>query len=33
MMEICLNNVTKNFGFNNVLHKLSFEVKTGDKIA
>ena len=33
MMEICLNNVTKNFGFNNVLDKLSFEVKTGDKIA
>src|SRR5690625_925227 len=33
MMEICLNNVTKNFGFNNVLDKLSFKVKTGDKIA
>lgn len=33
MMEICLNNVTKNFGFKNVLDKLNFEVKTQEKIA
>ena len=33
MMEICVNNVTKNFGFKNVLDKLNFEVKTQEKIA
>ena len=33
MMEICVNNVTKNFGFKNVLDRLSFEVKTQEKIA
>lgn len=33
MIEIELNNVKKNYGLKNVLEDLSFEVKTGEKIA
>ena len=33
MLEIVFNNVTRNFGFKNVLDELSFEVLTGDRMA
>ncbi len=33
MIEIELNNVKKNFGLKNVLDGVSFEVKTGERIA
>ena len=33
MIEISLNNITKSYGFSNVLNELSIEIKTGDKIA
>ena len=33
MIEISLNNVKKSYGFKNILDKLSFEIKTGDRVA
>ena len=33
MIEIEFNNVKKNYGLKNVLNGVSFEVKTGEKIA
>ena len=30
MIEICLSNVVKNYGFNNILNDLSIEIKTGE---
>lgn len=33
MLEIGLNKVNKNFGFNNILSNVSFDVKTGEKVA
>ena len=33
MIEIELNNIKKNYGLNNVLDGVSFEVKTGERIA
>lgn len=33
MIEIELNNVKKNFGLKNVLDGVSFEIKTGEKVA
>jgi len=33
MIEIGLNNITKNFGFKNILDGVSFEVMTGDRAA
>lgn len=33
MIEIGMNNITKNYGFKNVLNGVSFEVMTGDRVA
>ncbi|MBQ6284847.1 MAG: ATP-binding cassette domain-containing protein [Bacilli bacterium] len=33
MLEISLNKINKNYGFNKVLNDLSFDIKTGEKIA
>ena len=33
MIEIELNNITKNYGLKNVLENLSFEIKTGERVA
>ena len=33
MIEIELNNVKKNYGLKNVLDGVSFEIKTGEKVA
>ena len=33
MIEIELNNIKKNYGLKNVLDGVSFEIKTGEKIA
>ena len=33
MIEIELNNINKNYGLKNVLENLSFEIKTGEKVA
>ncbi len=33
MIEISLNNIKKSFGFKNVLNGVSFEVKTGERVA
>ena len=33
MIEIELNNVKKNFGLNNVLDGVNFEIKTGERIS
>ena len=33
MIEIELNNVQKNYGLKNVLDGVSFEIKTGERIA
>ncbi len=33
MLEISLNKVSKNYGFNSVLKDLSFDIKTGEKIS
>lgn len=33
MIEISLNKINKNYGFNQVLKDFSFEIKTGEKIA
>ncbi len=33
MIEIELNNIKKNYGLKNVLDGVSFEVKTGERIA
>lgn len=33
MIEIDINNVVKNYGINNVLNGLSFEVKTGERVS
>lgn len=33
MIEISLNNVKKTFGFKNVLNDISFEIKTGERVA
>jgi len=33
MLEIALNNITKNFGFKNILKGASFEVMSGERIA
>ena len=33
MIEISLNKINKNYGFNNVLKDLSFDIKTGERVA
>ncbi len=33
MIEISLNKINKNYGFNSVLKDLSFDIKTGEKVA
>ncbi len=33
MIEIGLSNVTKNYGFNNVLENISFDIKTNERVA
>ena len=33
MIEISLNNVIKNYGFNNILDGLNLEIKTGEKVS
>ena len=33
MVEIELNNIKKNYGLNNILNGVSFEIKTGERIA
>ena len=33
MIEIELNNIKKNYGLKNVLDGVSFEIKTGERIA
>ena len=33
MIEIELNNISKNYGTKNILENLSFEIKTGEKVA
>ena len=33
MTEISLTNVTKTFGFKNILNGLNIEIKTGDRIS
>ncbi len=33
MIEISLNKVNKNYGYNDVLKELSFDIKTGEKVA
>ena len=33
MIEINLNNIKKSFGFKNVLDKVSFDIKTGDRVS
>ena len=33
MIEIGLNKVNKNFGFNNLLVDISFEIKTNERVA
>jgi len=33
MIEININKITKSFGFNNVLDKISFDIKSGEKIS
>lgn len=33
MTEVALNGIKKNFGFNNILDGISFEVKTGDRLS
>ena len=33
MIEISLNKINKNYGFNSVLNDLSFDIKTNEKVA
>ncbi len=33
MIEIELNNIKKNYGLKNVLDGVSFEIKTGERVA
>ena len=33
MIEISLNKINKNYGFNSVLNDLSFDIKTGERVA
>ena len=33
MIEISLNKINKNYGFNSVLKELSFDIKTNDRVA
>ena len=33
MIEISLNKISKGYGYNSVLNKLSFDIKTNDRVA